>query len=67
VILIIDDFSFQKFCPYDKTFGIGLNYDFFYLETALDEVHFFEQYFTDSQFLSHFFRQENGRWQTGQI
>jgi hypothetical protein len=26
-----------------------------------------EQYFTSSQFFSHFFRHEKGRWHTGQI
>ena len=29
-------------------------------------AHALEQYFTSSQTLRHFFRQLNGRWQTGQ-
>lgn len=47
---------------------MGINYlSGLYLGPALEEEHFLEQYFTDSQFFSHFFLQENGRWQTGQI
>jgi hypothetical protein len=30
-------------------------------------LHASEQYFTCSQTFSHFFRQANGRWQTGQV